>query len=107
MPLFLRCSWVFSFPFSRCLGLSRCSVMKNVLYLRLLTPVQGRAKNGAAVATELVRHESRIGGAEKREDGRISRLNHRSNLLYEFVWYAELVLPPSSLARPSPRSERP
>jgi hypothetical protein len=79
--------------------------MKNALYLRLLTPAQGCAKNGAAIATELIRHESRIGGAEKREDCRIPRLNHRSNLLYEFVWYAELVLPPRSVECACSRSE--
>src|ERR1700746_4019898 len=73
--------------------------MEDTLNFRLLIAVQGCAEDGAAVATELGGDKSGISTAEKREDGRVTWLYQPSDLLHEFVGYAELVFPPCGIER--------
>src|SRR5215813_8690413 len=71
-----------------------CLRAKNTLDLLLLILAQGSAENGATIAAELVQHCIGIGGAEKGVHRRITRLDHRPDLLNKFLGDTEFILPP-------------
>src|SRR5258708_2081899 len=77
-------------------GLSRLRT-QNVLHLLLLVPVQRRAEDVAAITAELVRHDLRIGRAQKRVDRRVTWLDHRPNVLDKVIGDTEFILPPRSV----------
>src|SRR5262249_28716366 len=83
-----------------------CLRAKNALDLLLLILAQGSAENGATIAAELVQHCIGIGGAEKGVHRRITRLDHRPDLLNKFLGDTEFILPPGCVEGAPCRAQR-